>query len=127
MIKFFASLMSNIFVVILAGIVGVPTLIAWATGTLDFLIQYINIPTPLWTTIAGIVLCCLYIYLKVQKLDPSSSPKKLIPESQPIKYCECCPINEKQPLKRTGGTSKRSFYVCPKTNQSYSVPHVLEK
>jgi TolA-binding protein len=43
-------------------------------------------------------------------------------EIQKIKYCECCPLGERQPLTRTGGTSKRDFYVCPKTKQPYSIP-----
>ena len=119
MLQFFASLMNNIIVTILVGTFGVSALIAWVTGTLDFLIQYMNTPIPLWATILLVVLCCRYTYLKVPKSNPSSSP-------QPIKYCECCPINERHPLIRTGGTSKRSFYICPNTKQSYSVPHVLE-
>jgi hypothetical protein len=40
---------------------------------------------------------------------------------QPVKYCECCPVPERQPLIRSGGTTKRSMYFCPKTKQNYYV------
>lgn len=72
--KFFANLLSNIFVVILVGIVGVPTLIAWATGTLDFLVQYINTPMPLWATTALVLLCCVYNYSKLRLYQNSYKP-----------------------------------------------------
>lgn len=60
--------MKNIIVAILVGIFGLSTLIAWVTGTLGFLIQYMNTPVPLWATTFLVVLCCLYTYIKVVKI-----------------------------------------------------------
>lgn len=81
MLKFFASLMNNIIVAVLVGTLGVSTLIAWVTGTLDFAIQYVNTPTPLWVTILLVFLCFLYTYVRVVKFpamlkakDQSSEP-----------------------------------------------------
>lgn len=76
--------------------------------------------TPLWVTTALTLLVLLvfaYLYVKIAKILSKLNQPSII---NPIKYCECCPINERQPLMRTGGTSKRDFYICPTTKQPYS-------
>ena len=42
--------------------------------TLNYFLQIATIPTPLWATIALVLLCCGYIYLKQQKRFQSSKP-----------------------------------------------------
>jgi outer membrane murein-binding lipoprotein Lpp len=59
--------------------------------------------------------------LRLQLQSCQEENERTKQEIQKIKYCECCPPGERQPLSRTGGTSKRDFYVCPKTNQYYSI------
>lgn len=114
-------------IVVVALVGGYSGLLYLSKTALEISLLILNIKTPLWATTLLVLLCCLYTYLKViQKPDPSSSPKNFTDQIQPIKYCECCPIGERQPLIRTGGTSKRSFYICPKTKQSYSIPFAPE-
>ena len=78
--KFLSTLLHNILVTILVVTIGVPTLLSWATGTLNILIQTIKLPVPVWATISLVFLCCLYIYLKVtqhyQKTRPSYPPQQ---------------------------------------------------
>jgi len=114
------STLTQIFFVALFG--GPTAILALSKKARDFALQLADTQTPLWATILLVLLCCLYIYLKVRKPNPSFSHQNPIIEPQQVKYCECCPIGERQPLTRTGGTSKRDFYVCPKTKQSYSFP-----
>lgn len=125
--KFFANLMSNIFVVVLVGIVGVPALIAWATGTIDFLIQSITTPMPLWATIALIALCCLYTYLKLRQYQNSHKPpniqEELIEEfgvywnSQYKLRCKKC----KWPLKCASKHFDPSIFFCSNCDTKHSL------
>jgi hypothetical protein len=79
--KFLSTLLHNIFATTAVGIIGVPVLISWATGTLDILLQILKSPTPLWATISLIALCCLYTYVRVvqilsksERMDQASKP-----------------------------------------------------
>jgi hypothetical protein len=72
--KFLVALFYNIFAAILIGIIGIPVLVSWVTGTLDILFQTIKSPTPLWGTIAFVLICCLYTYLKIQLYQNSHKP-----------------------------------------------------
>ena len=47
LIKFLSISLHNIFLTIVIGSIGLSTLISWATGTLDILIQTIKFPIPL--------------------------------------------------------------------------------
>ena len=69
-IKFFSNLLHNIALLIVVGIISLPVLISWATGTLDFLLQIIQTPVPIW----GIILLVLlvFVYLKIRRNYPSS-------------------------------------------------------
>jgi len=84
--KLFSKLMQHIFFVIVVGIVGVSTLIAWVLGALNFLIHLLNTPMPLWATIALVFVVGGYVYLKVSKSH------SLINLSKPkyYKYCPNC-------------------------------------
>jgi hypothetical protein len=74
LIDILLSLLTNIAVIIFAAIVGVPTLIAWVTGTLDILLQSVKSPTPLWVTIIlTLALLTLYIYPKKSEKNRSSN------------------------------------------------------
>lgn len=64
--KFLAALLCNTFAAIMIGIIGLPVLVSWATGTLDILLQTIKLPTPLWGTIALVLLFCIYNYSKLR-------------------------------------------------------------
>lgn len=66
-------MLSNIAVIILVSLVGVPVLIAWATGTLNLLIQCINTPTPLWETII-LVFVVLLTYIQLKNLTSTKPP-----------------------------------------------------
>ena len=72
--KFLLPLFHNIFAVIFVGIIGIPVLISWATGTLDVLLQILKSPTPLWATIALIPLCVLYMNLKENRYSQRKVP-----------------------------------------------------
>src|SRR3972149_9740215 len=78
--KFLAISLHNIFLTTLIAIIGLPVLVSWVTGTLDILIQTIKSPTPLWGTIALVLLCFLYMQIKQkqnsQKKLPSEPPPK---------------------------------------------------
>lgn len=65
--KFLSTLLHNMFATIAIGLIGVPVLISWATGTFDILFQTIKSPMPVWATIVLVVLLGLYIYLKTEK------------------------------------------------------------
>jgi len=67
----------SIFLSILLGLIGIPLVIAWATGTLNTIIETIQSPTPLWATISLTLLCCLYVYLKTQSYSPRTRRVKL--------------------------------------------------
>jgi len=125
--KFFANLMSNIFAVVLVGIVGVSTLIAWATGTIDFLLQSITIPTPLWATIVVVLLCCLYTYLKVRQFRTTQKSPNVQEElyeafgvywnNQYKLRCLKC----KWPLKCASKGQDPSLFWCSNCNTKFAL------
>lgn len=88
LIKFLSTLLHNIFAAIVVGVIGVPFLIFWATGTLDVLFQTIKSPTPLWATIALGLLLVVYIYLKTLPNNSSktSSDKVFLMEDNDLKW-----------------------------------------
>jgi len=86
--KFFGNLIHSTIVAILLGIVGLPVLISWATGTLDFLLLVVNIPTPLWATIILVLL--LLTYLKTESTRSSSN----LSESKPDYITKQFPIGK---------------------------------
>jgi len=67
MLKFLSKLSYDILLIIFAAVVGTTTLVSLATGTIDILYQAINTPTPLWATIALVLLLALYMYEKMKK------------------------------------------------------------
>ncbi len=69
-IKFFANLFYNITALIIVSAIGLPVLIAWATGTLGFLLQILKTPTPIWITIISVLL--VFACLKIIKVRSSS-------------------------------------------------------
>ncbi|MGA9110040.1 MAG: hypothetical protein WB290_07045 [Smithella sp.] len=71
---FLSTLMHNILAAIVVGIIGIPLLISWVTGTLDILLQTLRSPTQLWQTILLVFLSCLLVYLRVGKSHSLSSP-----------------------------------------------------
>ena len=75
--RFFEAASHYIILTIATSIIGVPVLVSWVTGTLDFLIQTIKSPTPLWASIAFVLVCCVYIYLKYEIYRPSGIPNKV--------------------------------------------------
>lgn len=79
--KFFSTLTHNIIATTVAGLITVPTLLSWATGTLDILIQTINTPTPLWVTIALALLCCGYIYENKRENHSQLNQSRPLPPS----------------------------------------------
>ena len=84
--KFLSTLMNNIFAAIVLGLVTVPVLISWATGTLNILLQSIKSPTPLWATIALVLLLGVYfciIIFKAHSYQNLQQPKY-------YKYCPEC-------------------------------------
>ena len=113
-------------VIVVSLVGGYSGLLYLSKTALEISLLFLNTQTPLWATISLIVLCCLYIYLQIVKIPATLNQEGQSSGTTSIKYCECCPVNERQPLIRTGGTSKRSYYICPNTKQSYSIPHVLE-
>lgn len=77
--KFLSTLLNNILATILVAVIGIPILVSWATGTLNILLQILISPTPLWATIALVVLCCAYIYLRVSRKNQNPSKELLYP------------------------------------------------
>lgn len=93
---------------------------------LTWSIQTINTPTPLWATIALVLLCCGYIYLKAQQHIPKTSPLDNPPTTllveignfkwqtdiiengsfkiHPIPYCKTHEIKH---------VSHQNIYICP--------------
>jgi hypothetical protein len=68
--RFFEAAAHYTILTVAASLISLPVLLSWATGTLDVLIQTIKSPTPLWASIALVLLCCVYIYLKSSKNGP---------------------------------------------------------
>ena len=73
-LNFFASIGKGIIVAIVVGLVGVSVLISYVTNTLNYIIQSIKLPTPLWATIVLVILCFGYIYLRTSKSHSSRPP-----------------------------------------------------
>lgn len=125
--KFFANFLSNIIVVILVGIFGVSTLIAWATGTLNLFLHTLNTPTPLLATIALALLCCLYTYVKVRQCQnsykPSNIQEELIEEFGIYwnnKYKPRC-LYCKYPLKCASNDFDLSVFFCSNCNRKHAL------
>ncbi len=74
--KLIFSSVYSLLLSILFGLIGIPVLISWATGTLNSLIDTVKSPTPLWATISLTILCCLYLYLKTQPYTPRNQRVK---------------------------------------------------
>lgn len=72
--KFLAALLHNILATIVVVTIGLPVLFSWATGTLDILFQTIKLSTPLWGTIALVLLCFLYTHLRIRRYQKSYKP-----------------------------------------------------
>ena len=109
-VKFLSISLHNIFLVIVVAVIGIPTLVSWATGTLDILIQTIKLPTPLWATIALAFLSGVYIYLKCQKSDPSNPPKK---KNYIIKYFTIDNYKWETKIFDTGNFVVDEYPFCP--------------
>jgi hypothetical protein len=71
---FLSTLLNNIFAAIVVGIIGLPVLISWATGTLDTLLQILKSPVPLWVII--VLALALGIFKNIKKALITISPKK---------------------------------------------------
>jgi hypothetical protein len=73
-VKFLSTLLRNILATIVVVTIGLPVLFSWVTGTLDTLLQFIKSSTPLWGTIASILLCLLYAHIRIRQHQNSSKP-----------------------------------------------------
>ena len=58
-------------IIVLALVGGSSGLLYLSKTALDFFLQLLRIPTPLWAAILLVLLCCLYIYLKTHKTNQS--------------------------------------------------------
>jgi hypothetical protein len=120
---FFCDVRRSIASIILGSLIVAYGGIRYLTGTaISYATSLLTMPTPLWATIAFLALCFVCNYAVTVMSLPKLNLQDQSSNTTSVKYCECCPPNERQPLMRTGGTSKRNFYLCPKTNQTYSIP-----
>jgi hypothetical protein len=126
-VKFLETLLRNILATILIAIIGLPVLVSWVTGTLDILLQTIKSPTPLWGTIALVVLSCAYNYLKVRQYQKSYKPPTVQEElreefgvywnNQYKLRCLKC----KWPLKCSSDRKDPSLFFCSNCNLKHSL------
>lgn len=119
MFKFFGDIGTGLTVAILLGLVGLSALISFLTNTLDYVIQILTLPTPLWGTIVLALLCYMYFHIKYKiflsrktlgnaeadkiNIDDYDQPKELFGVSKCKKtgklYCTSCLIkNIKSPV-----------------------------
>ncbi len=85
-LRFFASIGSGIIVKIIVGLFGIAALISYVTHTLNYIIQIIKSPTPLWATIALVFLVIGYIKLKKSPSFPASKVKNELIEAENFKW-----------------------------------------
>lgn len=85
-LRFFASIASGIIVKIIVGLFGIAALISYVPHTLNYIIQIIKSPTPLWATIALVFLVIGYIKLKKSPLFPASKVKNELIEAENLKW-----------------------------------------
>jgi hypothetical protein len=102
-------------VILLVG--GTTGIVYFYKTALSFSIQILNSPTPLWTTILFVLLCCVYIHFKlIQKVSTETIQyyeafgafwdKKLNPR------CLSC----KKPLKHSSSDSPSLFFCSDSKN-----------
>jgi hypothetical protein len=125
--KFLAISLHNIFLATLIAIIGLPVLVSWVTGTLDILIQTMKLPTPLWGTIALVLLCYLYIYLKIRQHQNSYKPpvtqEELLEEFGVYwnNKCKLRCLKCKWPLKCSSDRKDPSLFFCSNCNLKHSI------
>ena len=63
-LKFFSNIGTGLIVAILFGLIGLSAIISFLTNTLDYVIQTITMPTPLWATI--VLALVLYVWFSAK-------------------------------------------------------------
>lgn len=72
-LKLFYDIGIGLIVVIVVGVVSLSLLISTSTNTLNYAIQYLNIPTPIWATIVLILAVYIYFHTRLKKYHSLSN------------------------------------------------------
>jgi len=117
------STLTNIFFLALFG--GSVAILAFSKKALSFVLQIAEIPTPLWATILLVLMCFLYIYLKIQLYQNSQNPPNIQEElyeeygvnwnKEYKKRCLYC----KSPLKYASDKYGPSVFFCSKCDRKH--------
>ena len=114
-------------IILVALIGGTATIITFSKTALNFVLQLLNIPTPLWATILLVLLCFIYIYLKLRLYRKSQQPpidQENLDEMFGVYWndqnklrCIFC----EHPLQPSSKKHDSSIFFCSNCNRKYSL------
>jgi hypothetical protein len=106
-------------VIVIALLGGSATILAISKKALNFSLQILTTPTPLWATILLVLLGYLYIYLKFRQIQASSAPRTTTANEYKIGYFTIGKLKWKTKIYESGDFEVDKYPICIKHDLTF--------